>query len=78
MGGFIVSHGRRGVVMRCTVRTRAEATETERSMREDEIVDLYKTRYYFSPDKILILHKPNQRCQTYDNIYGLRGVKNKI
>jgi len=72
LGGFIVAYGRRGVDMRTRVRTYAEATETLRSMKEDEIVDLNKTRYYFSKDKILILHKPNLSCQTYPTYYGMR------
>jgi hypothetical protein len=72
MGGFIVSFSRRGVDMRVRVKTEAEATETLRSMQEDNVVDLNKTRYYFSTGKILILHKPNISCQTYESMYGCR------
>ena len=72
LGGFIVAYSRRGVDMRARVRTHVEATETLRSMKEDEIVDLNKVRYYFSSDKILILHKPNIKNKTYDTIYGMR------
>ena len=72
MGGFIVSFSRRGVDMRVRVKTEAEATETLRSMQEDNVVDLNKTRYYFSKDKILILHKPNITHQTYESMYGCR------
>jgi len=71
-GGFIVSFSRRGVDMRVRVKTEAEATETLRSMQEDDVVDLNKVRYYFSKGKILILHKPNLSCQTYESMYGCR------
>ena len=75
MERFVVSYGRRGVVMRCSVKTHAEASEIERSMREDEIVDLLKVRYYFSQDKIMILHKPNLKNETYSTMYGMREKK---
>ena len=71
-GAFIVSFNRRGIDMRTRLRTEAEAKEMLRSMQEDEIVDMNKTRYYFSKDKTLILHKPNLSCQTYESIYGMR------
>jgi hypothetical protein len=71
-GAFLVTFSRRGINMRVSVRTEAEATETLRSMQEDDIVDLNKVRYYFSKGKILILHKPNLSCQTYESMYGCR------
>jgi 16S rRNA U516 pseudouridylate synthase RsuA-like enzyme len=74
-GGYIVSFSRRKITMRVRVKTEAEAIETLRSMQEDDIVDLNKTRYYFSKDKIMILHKPNLSCQTYQSIYGLRDKR---
>ena len=72
MGGYIVSHSRRGIDMRMRVKTEALANEVYRSMQQDNIVDLNKIRYYFGNGKILIVHIPNLKCETYDSIYGLR------
>jgi len=58
--------------MRMRVKTEALADELYQSMQQDNIVDLNKTRYYFGKDKILIVHIPNLKCETYDSIYGLR------
>lgn len=56
--GYFVSHSRRGIRMSRRTKTYDEAVETLRMMREDLIVDLPRVRYYFHPDKILILRKP--------------------
>ena len=74
-GRFVVSHIRRGVNMRTSVTSKEEADEKLRSMKEDDIIDLTKTRYYFSKEKILIVHLPNLRCQTYESLYGLRDTR---
>lgn len=71
-GRYVISHHRRGVDMRMSVKNEAEAVEIFRSMREDDIVDTTNERYCFSPGKIFILHIPNLKCETYDSIYGAR------
>jgi len=57
--GFYVTHKRCDIRMSRRTRTQEEAEETLRMMKEDLIVDLPRVRYYFHPDKILILRKPN-------------------
>ena len=63
--GFYITHMREGIRMSCRTRTYHEAEETLRVMKEDLIVDLKRVRYYFHPDKILILRKPKHTNKKY-------------
>lgn len=56
--GFFIHFEREGIVMRCRKRTREDAERCLKSMKEDSIVDLRSVRYYFQPNRILILRKP--------------------
>lgn len=65
VGGYFIHLEREGIVMRCRKRTRKDAEECLKQMREDIVVDLPRVRYYFHPDKILILRKPNHTDHKY-------------
>lgn len=67
--GFYITHTRQGIRMSRRTKTYREAEETLRMMREDLIVDLPRVRYYFQPDKILILRKPKLTDLKYKNPY---------
>jgi hypothetical protein len=66
---YFIHFERRGVVMRCRAKTKEQAEKIHKSMQEDDIVDLNKTRYYFQEDKILILRKPNHTDPKYKEPY---------
>jgi hypothetical protein len=63
--GFYITHSREGIRMCRRTKIYNEAEEVLRMMREDLIVDLPRVRYYFYPDKILILRKPTQTNKKY-------------
>lgn len=63
--GFFVSHIRRGERMQKRCNTRQEAEICLKSMTEDIIVDTNYTRWYFLPDKTLILRKPRHTDPKY-------------
>jgi len=67
--GYFIHFERSGIVMRCRKRTLREAEKTLKSMAEDSIVDLPSVRFYFQPDKILILRKPNLTDPKYKEPY---------
>jgi len=67
--GFFIHFEREGIVMRCRKRTREEAERCLKSMKEDSIVDLRSVRYYFEPNRILILRKPNYTDKKYREPY---------
>ena len=67
--GFYVTHSREGIRMSRRTKTYDEAEETLRMMKEDLIVDLPRVRYYFHPDKILILRKPSFTNKKYKEPY---------
>lgn len=56
--GYFVSHSRRGERMRKRCKTMEEAKACLNSFINDIIVDTTRTRWYFLPDKTLILKKP--------------------
>lgn len=63
--GYYITHKRHDIRMSRRTKTYDEAEETLRMMKEDLIVDLPRVRYYFHPDKILILKKPNHTDKKY-------------
>ena len=63
--GFYVTHKREGIRMSRRTKTYNEAEEVLRMMQDDLIVDLPRVRYYFHPDTILILRKPNKTDKKY-------------
>ena len=67
--GFFIHFEREGIVMRCRKRTREDAERCLKSMKEDSIVDLRSVRYYFQPNRILILRKPNYTDPKYREPY---------
>ena len=67
--GFFIHFEREGIVMRCRKRTREDAERCLKSMKEDQIVDLPSIRYYFEPNRILILRKPNHTDRKYKEPY---------
>jgi hypothetical protein len=67
--GFYVTYIRRGERMRKRCHSTKEAEICLKSMMEDTIVDTNYTRWYFLPDKTLILHKPKMCDPKYKNRY---------
>lgn len=67
--GFFIHYEREGIVMRCRKRTRKEAETCLEKMKTDSIVDLPSVRYYFQPNRILILRKPNHTDLKYKEPY---------
>jgi hypothetical protein len=67
--GYYITHKRHDIRMSRRTRTYNEAVETLRMMKEDLIVDLPRVRYYFYPDKILILRKPKFTDPKYKCCY---------
>ena len=63
--GYYITHKRHDIRMCRRTKTYDEAVETLRMMKEDLIVDLPRVRYYFHPDKIVILKKPNFTDKKY-------------
>jgi hypothetical protein len=56
--GYFVSHSRRGERMRKRCKTIEEAKACLNSFINDVVVENTRTRWYFLPDKTLILRKP--------------------
>jgi len=67
--GFFIHFERRGIVMRCRAKTREEAERLHESMKNDVVVDLKSTRFYFQENQILILKKPNHTDKRYKEPY---------
>jgi hypothetical protein len=63
--GFYITDERHGIRVSRRARTYYEAVESLGMMKEDQIVDLPRVRYYFNPDKILILRKANHTNKKY-------------
>jgi len=63
--GYYITHMRQGIRMSRRTKTYDEAEEVLRMMRQDLIVDLPRVRFYFHPDKILILRKPSFTNKKY-------------
>jgi hypothetical protein len=57
-GRYIVTYSRRGEFMRYSCKTINEAQAKLKEMAEEAIVELTHRRYYFQPDKVMILHYP--------------------
>ena len=57
-GRFIVTYSRRGEFMRYSCKSLKEAQDKQREMADEAIVELTHKRYYFHPDKVMILHYP--------------------
>jgi hypothetical protein len=67
--GFYITHERHGIRMSRRTKTYDEAVEVLRSMQQDQIVDLPRTRYYFQSNQILILRKANLTDKKYKCSY---------
>jgi hypothetical protein len=55
-GRFIVTYSRRGEFLNFSCKTLKEAQAKLHEMTNEAIVELTHRRYYFQPDKVLILH----------------------
>jgi hypothetical protein len=51
-----VTYSRRGEFMKYSCKTLDEAQAKLKEMAEEAIVELTHRRYYFQPDKVMILH----------------------
>lgn len=67
--GYYVSHSRRGERMRKRCKTMEEANACLSSFINDVVVDTARTRWYFLPEKTLILRKPNHTSKKYKSPY---------
>jgi hypothetical protein len=67
--GYFVSHIRRGERMQKRCKTLQEAELCLKSMMEDIIVDTNYTRWYFQPDRTLILRKPRHTYKQFKSPY---------
>ena len=57
-GRWCVNYTRRGEFLNYSCKTLKEAQEKLHEMANEAIVELTHRRYYFHPDKVMILHYP--------------------